>query len=276
MPASSPIPIRPQCTQRGILMRLLRDLSTTVALCYVITLALLRCIALHLDFFGPPVRCSSGAQYEELAAYQAAIDNVSQVDVLRITTGCSLVGFAALELCLLLARRARGIAEGEGEGDTECGLVAVTAQQYPPEKLPQKCPYRSADNLGSSGSNFTLAIGGSTSCHLTTKRKDNGASELRSYKLATRYKKVIAVLASGVYQAESHCGRREGESTGPPREYVQSLAEFPYPDILRQKAKERDEGLAPGGAQQNDRKGRPHEQPQCWKTRDYESPSDRS
>ncbi|KAJ7677039.1 hypothetical protein DFH06DRAFT_1317631 [Mycena polygramma] len=134
--ASSSAPT-PQCAQRP-LTTLLRDLGTTVALCYLITLALLRCIALHLDFFGPPVTCAAQNHNAELvAAYQEAIDNVSQVDVLRITTGCSFAAFAALELCLLLARRARcGGEGGQNEGDAERGLVKSVS--YPPEKLPQK------------------------------------------------------------------------------------------------------------------------------------------
>ncbi|KAF7365541.1 hypothetical protein MVEN_00427400 [Mycena venus] len=96
---------------------LLRDLCTMVALCYFITLALLRLIAIHLDFFSPPVSCAAG-NGAEYRAYQRVLENISHFDVLKVTTVCSLVAFAALELCALLARRAGMACE---TGDVECG-----------------------------------------------------------------------------------------------------------------------------------------------------------
>ncbi|KAJ7124238.1 hypothetical protein C8R44DRAFT_980615 [Mycena epipterygia] len=113
-------------------LSMLRDLFTTVALCYVITLGLLRCIELHLAFFVLAPSCAAhvdGTQ-ESYRAYQRSLDNISRVDVLKVTTGCSLVAFAAVELCLLLARRAGIPCNAK---DAECGRS--TSQAVPGKQL---------------------------------------------------------------------------------------------------------------------------------------------
>ncbi|KAJ7469049.1 hypothetical protein FB451DRAFT_1400627 [Mycena latifolia] len=119
-------------SERWSPVTLLRDLLTTVALCYVITLGLLRCIALHLEFFAPSATCGlqGAAGQPDYGAYQRAITNIPRMDVLKVTTGCSVFGFAALELCVLLARRA-----GITTEDPECGMAA----SHPPsDKLLEK------------------------------------------------------------------------------------------------------------------------------------------
>ncbi|KAJ6550245.1 hypothetical protein B0H19DRAFT_1074108 [Mycena capillaripes] len=108
-------PTSTQCQKRRPLT-ILRDLGTMVTLCYLITLGLMRCIALYLDFLGPPAVCGAQVDYR---LYLGVIDNISKVDVLKVTTGCSLVAFATLELCLVLARRAGIPCEA---GDAEYGL----------------------------------------------------------------------------------------------------------------------------------------------------------
>ncbi|KAJ7223892.1 hypothetical protein B0H12DRAFT_287429 [Mycena haematopus] len=45
---------------------LLRDLCTTAVLCYFITLALVRLIALHLDFLDAPASCGAASGTESL------------------------------------------------------------------------------------------------------------------------------------------------------------------------------------------------------------------
>lgn len=132
MPASTSTSI--QTGRQTTAVLILRDLCATVALCYLITLALLRLIAAHLDFYASPAFAScgvgSGADYR---AYQRALESISHVDVLKVTTACSIVAFAAIELCVLLARRAgmpcRTRDVEYGGSDT---LQPVSA--YPPEK----------------------------------------------------------------------------------------------------------------------------------------------
>ncbi|KAK7048028.1 hypothetical protein R3P38DRAFT_1849018 [Favolaschia claudopus] len=96
----------------------LRELLTTVALCYLITLALLRLIALYLDFFllALPSSCDGTRSYR---TYQHAVQNIPQFDIMKITTIASVVAFAALELCVLLARRAGCECEMAAAGDVE-------------------------------------------------------------------------------------------------------------------------------------------------------------
>ncbi|KAF8143814.1 hypothetical protein K438DRAFT_1783384 [Mycena galopus ATCC 62051] len=137
MPASrapTSMSTKTKCAER-LVSTVLRDLCTTVALCYLITLVLVRLIALHLDSFAPPASCGGtssggGAEYR---AYQHFLENLSQVDVLKVTTPCSVVAFAALELGVLLASRA-GIACQRG--DVECGSGDV--QSVPEHPLPEK------------------------------------------------------------------------------------------------------------------------------------------
>ncbi|KAJ7777570.1 hypothetical protein DFH07DRAFT_766328 [Mycena maculata] len=105
-------PTTPAETSRGA-RTVLRDLCTTVALCYVITLALL---ALHTHFSGPRTRCTDAGQEHRYGADGGT--GMAPVDVLKVTTVFSLGAFAATELCLLLARRARGPADAE-RGDTQ-------------------------------------------------------------------------------------------------------------------------------------------------------------
>ncbi|KAJ6556794.1 hypothetical protein DFH09DRAFT_1365498 [Mycena vulgaris] len=130
----------PKC-ERLSLPAVLRDLLTTIVLCYLITLGLLHCIALHLDLFAPSAYASCGVQVNvaqvDYRAFQRALANVSHIDVLKVTTGCSVAAFAALELCLFVARRV-----GVRAGDPECGLGgAGTATVHPlSEKLVEK-PY---------------------------------------------------------------------------------------------------------------------------------------
>ncbi|KAJ7046282.1 hypothetical protein C8F04DRAFT_1063893 [Mycena alexandri] len=106
-------------------LAILRDLCTTVALCYLITLSLLRVIAADLKLSEPAATCSThiigvNVDYQ---AYEHALSSISRADVLMVTTVCSVAAFGVLELCLLLARRA-GMAGGEAR-DAECGRDAV-------------------------------------------------------------------------------------------------------------------------------------------------------
>jgi len=132
MPASTSTPNQTKRDARRPAI-ILRDLCATVTLCYLITLALIRLIAVHLDFFGPPASCgaASGTEYH---AYQRALDNISRVDVLKVTTICSVFAFAALELCVLFARRAGMACES---GDVECG-VSDAVQSISAHPLPEK------------------------------------------------------------------------------------------------------------------------------------------
>ncbi|KAJ6451592.1 hypothetical protein C8R45DRAFT_88947 [Mycena sanguinolenta] len=114
---------------------LLRDLCSTVALCYLITLALVRLIALHLDFrTSASCGMAGGAEHH---TYERVLDNISHLDVLKVTTACSVVAFVVLELGVLLARRA-GLACATC--DIECPVYHNTVQPvsvspaYPPEK----------------------------------------------------------------------------------------------------------------------------------------------
>ncbi|KAF7357467.1 hypothetical protein MSAN_01342900 [Mycena sanguinolenta] len=135
---STPAPIQTEkCTDgRWQAATLLRDLCSTVALCYLITLALVRLIALHLDLLGTSTSCgiASGAEGH---TYQRVLDDISHLDVLKVTTICSVVAFAVLELGVLLARRAGMV---PGRWDVECAVCHNTAQPvsvsqvYPPEK----------------------------------------------------------------------------------------------------------------------------------------------
>lgn len=134
MPASTSTPI--QTGRQTTAVLIVRDLCATVALCYLITLALLRLIAAHLDFYASPAFAACGAGGgAEYRAYQRALEGISHVDVLKVTTACSVVAFVALELCVLLARRA-GVPCRTRDVDLERGgsdaLQPVSA--YPPEK----------------------------------------------------------------------------------------------------------------------------------------------
>ncbi|KAJ6541253.1 hypothetical protein DFH09DRAFT_51660 [Mycena vulgaris] len=130
----------PEC-ERWSFPTVLRDLLTTIVLCYLITLGLLHCIALHLDLFAPSAHASCGVQVNvaqvDYRAFQRALASVSHIDVLKVTTGCSVAAFAALELCLFVARRA-----GIRAGDPECGRGGVGTGTVHPlsDKLVEK-PY---------------------------------------------------------------------------------------------------------------------------------------
>ncbi|KAJ6584184.1 hypothetical protein B0H10DRAFT_2234613 [Mycena sp. CBHHK59/15] len=108
----------PRCTA----LTLLRDLLITVALCYLITLGLLYCIELHLALFFPLASCEQPNTLwaADFRAYQRALAAITHVDVLRVTTGCSVLAFAVAELGLAVARRARM------PGDTERGLASAS------------------------------------------------------------------------------------------------------------------------------------------------------
>jgi hypothetical protein len=111
---------------------MIRELGITVALCYLITLGLLRCIAVHLAVFGPPATQCGAQSGSDFRAYQRALDNVSHADVLKVTTGCSVAAFALLELCMLLARRA-GIPCGVDDVERNAASESI----HPPD-LPEK------------------------------------------------------------------------------------------------------------------------------------------
>ncbi|KAJ7724651.1 hypothetical protein B0H16DRAFT_1595873 [Mycena metata] len=127
-------------TMSARLLALLRDLCTTVALCYIITLSLLRIITADLSLQSAAT-CSThvvgaNADYQ---AYQRILGGISKTHVLMVTTVCSVAAFSALELCLLLARRA-GIAGCEG--DAECGrnIVPLVPEQRPEKQYFQITP----------------------------------------------------------------------------------------------------------------------------------------
>ncbi|KAJ7702763.1 hypothetical protein B0H17DRAFT_1237260 [Mycena rosella] len=84
------------------LVMVIRELATTVVLCYLTTLGLLRFIAQHLNLFVSPPGCDS----KIVEAYRRVLSDITCLEVLRVTTGYTLVGFAAVELSILLARRA--------------------------------------------------------------------------------------------------------------------------------------------------------------------------
>ncbi|KAJ7637434.1 hypothetical protein B0H17DRAFT_1278968 [Mycena rosella] len=109
---------------------MLRDLMTTVALCYLITLGLLRGIALHLELFAPSASCGVGQA--EHSAYQRALANVSHTDVLKVTTACSVAAFAAVELCILVGRRARIRMQ---DAETACGIEFGGIESAPEKQL---------------------------------------------------------------------------------------------------------------------------------------------
>ncbi|KAK7021248.1 hypothetical protein R3P38DRAFT_3197128 [Favolaschia claudopus] len=121
--SATPIQTTRRTERRLGALTILRDLLTTVALCYLITLALLRLIALYLDFFllALPSSCDGTRSYR---TYQHAVQNIPQFDIMKITTIASVVAFAALELCVLLARRAgcesaRDVEYAYGNADLE-------------------------------------------------------------------------------------------------------------------------------------------------------------
>ncbi|KAJ7088478.1 hypothetical protein B0H15DRAFT_291803 [Mycena belliarum] len=97
----------PHADPRRRLRTMLRDLLTTIALCHLITLGLLRCIALHTALFVPAATCALLPPDQTAHSAHAHLTDIPQLAVLKVTAGCSLAAFAALELCLLLARRVR-------------------------------------------------------------------------------------------------------------------------------------------------------------------------
>jgi len=143
MPVTIPATKR-ESPQRISPLALLRDLVTTVALCYLITLGLLRCITLHLEYFAPTATCGADfdvAQELDYRKYQRAVANISRIDVLKVTTGCALVAFAAAEFFLALARRA-GVPV-----DAEQGETAEVSRHHLSEK--QRVDEREKSSLGS-------------------------------------------------------------------------------------------------------------------------------
>ncbi|KAJ7122351.1 hypothetical protein C8R44DRAFT_736041 [Mycena epipterygia] len=90
-------------------LSILHDLVTTIAFSSVIILAVLRCIKLHLAFFAPTPCCVTeiGSTQGSYCRYQQSLDNISRIDVLKVTAGFSLVALVAAELHTFLARRVR-------------------------------------------------------------------------------------------------------------------------------------------------------------------------
>ncbi|KAJ7089039.1 hypothetical protein C8R43DRAFT_1244758 [Mycena crocata] len=123
-------------------LTMLRELLAMIALCYFITLGLLRCIAQHLDLFFPPASAGYSPK-SSIETYQRAIASVSRADVLKITASSSVLAFTAMEICVAVMARA---SHRVGDIDPECGVsagpgVAAASSAAPvPEKSLEK-PY---------------------------------------------------------------------------------------------------------------------------------------
>ncbi|KAF7298816.1 hypothetical protein MIND_00829200 [Mycena indigotica] len=128
---------------------LLRDLFVTILLSCLITVGLLHCIWLYLSLFFPlalptPTPCELASSQTilsrlvlplavtvDLAPLQSAIASLTYADVLRVTTGFTLVIFAAVELAAFL----RNDQTTHPITDVEYGAKAHwTTEKLPPEK----------------------------------------------------------------------------------------------------------------------------------------------
>ncbi|KAJ7235494.1 hypothetical protein C8J57DRAFT_1377981 [Mycena rebaudengoi] len=105
----------------------LRELAATIALCFIITLALLHFIAFHATAFHEPSKCDTRREW---LGYHLALANISQWDVLKVTTVSALVAFIGMELCAAVGRRL-GISRLQ---DVEQGPGIVCERAPVPEK----------------------------------------------------------------------------------------------------------------------------------------------
>ncbi|KAJ6546374.1 hypothetical protein B0H10DRAFT_1326464 [Mycena sp. CBHHK59/15] len=104
MPTTTP---RNMSSQRGRgAVRLLRDLLTMIALCFLITLGILQCIEMYLDFVPPAPACTCASPLQlDAQPYRRLLANVSRLDVFKVTTVCALLAFVGTEICGAAARR---------------------------------------------------------------------------------------------------------------------------------------------------------------------------
>ncbi|KAJ7616111.1 hypothetical protein FB45DRAFT_873385 [Roridomyces roridus] len=127
----SPTPTRQ--SNRGWLP-MVRDLLVIIGLSYLITVALLRCIALQVEllelsgeYYVGGTAAHIAVALEHLNKAATAYSAASEFEVFKVTTGFSVLAFGLTELVLLLMRRL--VWRSDPEQDVERGETIVLAEK---------------------------------------------------------------------------------------------------------------------------------------------------